>query len=317
MRLGEIKSILDKIVSDNKISILSKSIYGGQGYKIFNFASLMKGLNILRNQEWNSFNGDFLDEFESEDNLYELDIPATKYNNFVQYINNLNTKFPIFYLMLNSFVEKQDEHIINIKLPNIDLNLKKLTNINKELELLFNEINADAEFKFVGFDTGSNWYKILIYGEITYHLFLGGIDLGTKLFQMRTEYYKSEIEKQHYIASLKNGEKENDKDFKEYIEKVIKIQIDSKIDKIVSEIKIGNNNENEIKTKLLKTSEKIAEQLEKGIEFHLSLNPPEYVNENKNVIEIDYEKIREIQVERNKPKEITDQTEEVLEDNAK
>ena len=72
---------------------------------------------------------------------------------------------------------------------------------------------------------------------------------------------------------------------------------------------------NEVKTKLLVTSKKIAEQLEKGIEFHLSLNPPEYVSEKNNIIEIDYEKIKAIKENENKPKEITDETIENNEEN--
>ena len=312
MRLGEIKNILDKIVENDKIVIDSEAKYNNQAYSIFNFKDLLEGLEILKKQEWNSWDYNFLDEYYESinKNSSNIIVSTQKYNLLNQYINNLNTKFPIFYQMLSSFVEPQEEYLINIKMPN-DLSLDKLSNINKELNTLFKEINADAEFKFAGFDIGTNWYKILVIGSITYNLFLGGIDIGTKLFQMRTEFYKSEIEKQHYLASLKDNETYNEKDFKEYIEKFIKLQIASQVDNIVSRINIKNNNENEIKGKLLKASEKIAEQLENGIEFHLSLNPPEYVSESDNgSFEIDYEEIRKIQEEQNKPKEITDKSKE-------
>ena len=46
-----------------------------------------------------------------------------------------------------------------------------------------------------------------------------------------------------------------------------------------------------MQTKLVKATTKLVEILGEGTEFHLSLNPPEYVSEQAGQLVIDYKKI--------------------------
>jgi hypothetical protein len=42
-----------------------------------------------------------------------------------------------------------------------------------------------------------------------------------------------------------------------------------------------------------------------GVEFHLSFNPPEYANEKLGILNIDYSKMTEVEVDKNKkPKQV-------------
>ena len=50
----------------------------------------------------------------------------------------------------------------------------------------------------------------------------------------------------------------------------------------------------------------IVETLRDGVEFHPSLNPPEYIKEESGEIRIDYDKLHEIEAKTKKPKQITE-----------
>ena len=48
----------------------------------------------------------------------------------------------------------------------------------------------------------------------------------------------------------------------------------------------------------------IVDALHDGVEFHPSLNPPEYITDENNVIRVDYEKFHEIETKKHQPKQI-------------
>ncbi len=49
-------------------------------------------------------------------------------------------------------------------------------------------------------------------------------------------------------------------------------------------------------------------ELKKGLEFHLSLNPPEYVNEYKGSVSINHEELKRLREKENSAKQIEDKT---------
>ena len=65
---------------------------------------------------------------------------------------------------------------------------------------------------------------------------------------------------------------------------------------LVAKMNIENNAE-EVTTKIVKTVDLLQKQMEIGIEFHLSLNPPKYVTEINGKITINYEEIRAMNAE--------------------
>lgn len=320
MRLGELKKTLDEVVNDNnKIAINSKQLYNGQLYNISNYPNLIKALLALKAQSWIDFSTEIVDKLNSKYSLrdQEIHIDPNDYNLLTQCVNNINAKLPVFYGILDTMVKKQHEQIINIKLPiQEDFSLDDLSNINKRLSKIFSSINIDGTTKFSGFDIGTSWYEILIIGGFTYKAFISALHLAQEYYKMKQEYFKSKTEETHYKASLKEGEKETEKGKADYINRVIKIELETKISETVQNLNLDTEKSNihEVENKIRVTVPLISEEIEKGLEFHLSLNPPEYVDEHEGSVSIDYEELQRLREEENSIKQIEDKTSEEVVD---
>lgn len=320
MRLGELKKILDEVVDDtNKIIINFQQIYGGHAYKISNYSALITALNAIKTQNWIDFSSEIVEVLNSKfsQNKTEIQIEPNDYNLLTQFVNKINGKLPIFYGILDAMVEDQDEQIINIKLPNKkDFSLTDLSDINKRLAKIFSSLNIDGDIQFSGFDIGSSWYKILLIGGFTYNAFMSSLQVAQEYYKMKQEYFNSKTEEIRYKASLKENEKPSEKGKLEYINRVIEIELDAKIKNVVKNLELDTekNNINEVETKIRIAVPLIASEIEKGLEFHLSLNPPEYVNEHEGSVSIDYEELQRLREEENSIKQIEDKTSKGLVD---
>jgi hypothetical protein len=313
MRLGELKNILHYAVDDNgKIVVNATPVYGGQAYQIKNFLSVSNALTELKKHEWNNFDATGFINIKTKYDISGIfTITTQEYNALIQYINNINTKLPLFYSILSNMIEEQPEQLINIKLPEKDdFSLKELSDINTRLDRLFKEINIDGQYVFNGFDVGTSWYEILIIGSLTYKFFIFALKIAQEFFKTEKEFYESGKAKINYKAALlhfKDAEKKaSEKDIEEYAKEVINIEINIKINNLVKELPSNGHSENEVITKMSKTVNAITAELHKGLEFHLSLNPPKYAEEDNGKISINYEEIRQIEVEKKAPKQITE-----------
>ncbi|MBO7244613.1 MAG: hypothetical protein J6V53_04980 [Alphaproteobacteria bacterium] len=323
MRLGELKKILDEVVdSNNKIVITSSSLYNGQLYIIQEYSKLIKALSVISEQSWIDFSSEIVEELNSKflQNTIEIQINPSDYNSLTQFVNKINAKLPLFYGILDTIVEKQDEQIINIKLPTKeDFSLDELSDINKRLSKIFSTINIDGTATFSGFDKGSSWYEILIGGALTYKFFISALKIAQEFFKAEKNYYEAGEAKIHYQAALLQLQKEQNKideeAIKDYAKHVISVRIENSIKEVVKELPSNGHTENEVIAKMSKTVEAITTEMNNGLEFHLSLNPPEYAEEDGTKISIDYEVIRQIQKEHAQPKALTNETTEG-EDNA-
>lgn len=316
MRLGELKKILDNVVDDtNKIVIDSKQLYAGHVYKISNYSVLIAALDAIKTQSWIDFSSEIVETLNSKisKNNSEVEISPTDYTSLTQFVNNINNKLPLFYGILDGIVEEQEEQIINIKLPEKkDFSLNKLSDINSRLDKLFKEINIDGEYSFKGFDIGTSWYKVLIIGTLTYKFFISSLKIAQEFYNAEKAFYESGEAKIHYQAALlhlkQEQDKINDNDIKEYAKKVISVRIENTIKETVKELPTNGQTENEAITKMSKTITAITAEMNNGLEFHLSLNPPEYAEEDGEKISIDYELIRQIQEEQDHPRALTNET---------
>lgn len=316
MRLGELKKILDEVVNDNnKIVIESKQLYGGQLFSVSDYQSLIAALLAIKTQSWIDFSTEIVDKLAAKypSKQQEIHLDPNDHTLLTQCVNSINAKLPIFYGILDTMVKKQNEQIINIKLPaKEDFSLEELSDVNKRLSKIFSSINVDGSIQFSGFDIGSSWYEILIIGGFTYKAFISALQLAQEYFKMKQEYFKSKVEETHYKASLKEGEKETEKGKAEYINRVIKIELETKISEAVQNLELDTEKSNihEVENKIRLTVPLISEEIEKGLEFHLSLNPPEYVEENEGYVSVDYEELKRLREEENSVKQIEDQTSE-------
>ena len=91
---------------------------------------------------------------------------------------------------------------------------------------------------------------------------------------------------------------------KEYANSVIKVKIEQRIEKIVKELPRNGQTEQEAISKMTKAVTAIEAELNNGLEFHLSLNPPKYAEEDSGNISINYNMLHEIENKDIEPKQI-------------
>ena len=295
MRLGEIKRIVERVLNDKNImKIKSTQQFGGQAVRVDNYSDVIKAIEVLYDQVWNNTSFDNVKQIiENHGSAAQSELlTAQEYNYLNQYISNLNTKLPLFYGILVTMVKPQDERIINIKLPDIaNQTLENLSKTNSELNTLLNTINVEGGYEFKGFDIGTSWYEILIYGYTTYKFLVLAIDLAQRYFGMQEQLYKSRLAKLQYEAAKK--EAPTNAQLKEYADTLVELQIGQEVEESISNMDKKLNTQENI-TRVTKTVKLLIKQMSKGTEFHLSLNPPKGIDETDGRITINYEEIRNL-----------------------
>ena len=300
MRLGEIKQKIDRVIAENKnIQLKSEPLYGGQAQKVENYSEVIEVIEYISKLEWSDVkNLEVVEGLLSQypkGNFTEV-LPQDEFNKLNSYVSRINSKLPIYYSILETMVKKQDEQIINIKLPPKINTLSDLDKFNKDLEFLFKKFNLSGEFQFKGFDRGTSWYEILITGTALYKYFIACLGVACGIVHLKKTYYESEQAKLNYLTSIQDGGKANDADQKLYSDKYIDVSLEAKIKEVVSEVKDRHGKEEaELINNLVMATKDLVKELGEGVEFHLSLNPPEYANEKSGRLNIDYSKMPKIE----------------------
>lgn len=312
MRLGEIKKTLEKCLNDsNQLFIEQEAIYSGQAYIIHNYWPLMEVLILLSTQKWNAQGFDpiqkIIDEYWTN-NISEQ-ITASQFSELSWYVDWLNSRIPLYYSILQSMVEPQNEQMINIKLPEQDLtSLKDLSTFNTRLYKLFESFNIDGQFEFKWVDKWSRRYEILVLWTLSYKVFIGWLDIAQEIFQTRQSYYESQTAKVEYQAALSvlNKAEENSQDWlNKYIEKKVDIELETKVTQMLETMQIENGKSKpELQSQIIKATQELVKELWNWTEFHLSLNPPSYAKEIRWSIEIDYKQISSLIAKDSTPKRI-------------
>lgn len=330
MRLGEIKQILDNIIDENNnIIVENESIFSGQAYIIDDYINLVEALNILSEQEWNDY------DFSSISSIIKRHPPRRtrqqltqeEYEQLSSYISLVNQKLPYFYSILESVVEDQDEKVINIKLPDKIDTLSKLSEANKRLEKIFKIFSIDGQFELEGFDKGTEWYVMCTMGYLSYLAMIKGLEIAKKYFETRESYFKSKKAELDYKASLKNNSDFSSEGLEAYCNRRLELDVELEVQDASEKISETNGmTPQELQTHIIQGVKEIVKELTKGTEFHLSLNPPEYVGGDIGSLNIDYSKVRQIRAEEAKklgtdkqkelsePKETQDKSKDSKED---
>lgn len=311
MRVGEIKNIVEEAVDGNDhLVIKSEPLYGGQAYQIVNYANLINALETISKMSWNDV--DFtpiqtiIDDYGV--NAQDIQITSNEYSQLNSYVSTVNAKFPIYLEVIRSMTQRQGETFINIKLPDEIKSFKELTETNNRLEKLFKEFNVDGQVEFKGFDKGSDWYTVCIVGITTYHAFLGCLKIAQEIMKLRKEYFNSSKAKIEYETAKEIfNQTKNAPTLEEFQNKKIQKIIEAEVQKAVAEIENkGAKDDGELRNQLVKATTDLVAALDDGIEFHLSLNPPEYAKETAGSLTIDYKKMRELNSGEKDTKQITD-----------
>jgi hypothetical protein len=321
MRLGKIRQRLDLVIDVNKhIFIDHEVLYNNEVYKVKNYRLVIEALKSVKDFDW--VGQDFvavqevINEKSENKNLVELS--QAEFSKLNSYVGALNQKLPIFYDMLNSVVQDQDEKIINIKLPANVNSFDDLNKLNNRLYDVFKLYNLDGQFDFVGFEKGSNWYVIIATGHFSYLALVGGLNIANKYFQAKKMYYDSENSrhkakkaKLDYMAAKETSEKPTEAELEKYIKRRLDLEVDEEVEMFIEKSKISKGNENENKIKIKKAVRQLIKELEKeDFEFHLSLNPPKYVNDEKGEFNISYSSLPAIK-DKNEVKKINSKNEEI------
>jgi len=294
MRIGEIKNIIGKVLNtQNVIQINNDPLYAGQAYRVDNFVEIMEAVDVLISQSWNVADHSQIDLLKSEhaDLKNPTVLNVTQFNQLNSYISNINSQVPLFYSVLTSLTEDQDEKTINVLLPRKINSLSELSALNERLNDILKLFNVDGQFELKGFDVGSQWYIMLATGPMTYAFIIACLKIAQEYFKARTEYFKSEEARISYETTLKDPEKD-DKGYEKYQIKWLQLFIEKEVSKIIDTIGQNGHTKPELQVKLVKATTKLVEELDEGTEFHLSLNPPDYAREESGRLEIDYRKIK-------------------------
>ena len=312
MRIGEIKNIIGRVLAENRvIQIISEPLYGGQAYRINNFAELMDALDILSGQTWNNIDYQPVENIkESHPAVNPTLLTAEEFNQLNSYISSINSTVPLYYSMLESLTEPQDEKVINIQLPPNINSLDDLSTTNERLDDILKRFNVDGEFRFVGFDKGTDWYVVAAIGWLSYRFLIACLKIAQECLKTRTEYFNSEQAKISYKASLV-GLQDVEENFENYKENWLVLFIESKVQEAIKAIGTHGQTEPELSSKLVNAVKKLIVELGKGTEFHLSLNPPDYAKEQGGQLVIDYKKLQALKPSKEaKAKELNGVTED-------
>lgn len=298
MRLGEIKQIIDRVVDDSsQIVIDHTAVYGGQAYLVNNFQEFVEVYDLVSDLEWNDTDDSQLEpviqKYRETPNPVQLE--QAEFSLLNTYVTAVNQKMPYYYSIIEEMVDEQDERAINIKLPDEVDTFDQLSELNKRLKKTLAFFNVDGEFKFRSFDKGSDWYVVVTQGLLSSAFLISCLKIAQEILKLRTEYFKSEKARISYEVA--KGASEGltlDKFQKDWIE----AYLSSKVEEVVKEIGETNGaSDSELQVKLVKGVTALVKELDEGVEFHLSLNPPDFVNKANGGFRIDYKKIRQIRAE--------------------
>lgn len=308
MRLGEIKKIIEKVLDeDGKMTIQHEPIYGGQAHSVNNFADIMFAIDIVYDKEWNELDYAPIKIIRDKyDYVKKAQIEVAEFNQLNSYITSLNAKLLLYFSILETMTEDQEENIINIKLPNNSVgSLEDLAELNKRLNKILKEFNVDGEAEFRGFDKGTDWYMVYFAGILSYQSFIACLKIAQEYYKTKKEYYGSKKAESDYRASLKKVDDFSKEELKNYTERRLELLIEEKVSEAINTID-GKNGKTkpEINTQLVIATKDLVKELGTGVEFHLSLNPPAYAEETAEGLRIDYKKIEELKTRESKPKQI-------------
>lgn len=295
MRLGKIRNIVSEVTNTtDQITIEANAIFGGQAYVVENYYKLVEALNVVSTQEWNDVDFSTVKAIiDKYDIVSTQTITNAEYDQFTVYIAAVNQKLPIFLGIIKTMVDEQDQKIINVKLPENIKSIADLDKFNKRLTDIFKRFNLAGEFEFKGFDRGTSWYEILITGELLYRYFLACMAVAITVVHFKKTFYDAENAKLAYKASVKNSEKTE----AQFLKEVVEEKVSSDITDAITEIeKTDGKTTQELHSQLVTATTELVKELGHGTEFHLSLNPPEYVAENKGgSLNIDYSSMPELE----------------------
>jgi hypothetical protein len=304
LRIGRLNQILQQVIDEQKnIVVKATSVYAGQAYDITNYGEIRLAISSLAEKNLITFTNEtvktLFDEYTDTD---ELQVDSATYTQLTQVVQNINTVLPNLLKVIENFSPKQEENIINVKLPDGMTSIKDLNEYNSRIEKIFTRFKiSKKDIKIVGFDNGSEWYQILL--ENVHWVLpwvISCIDLALHVIEFKRKKEK-DPETNIQIITINNYYKSGKKDEvarDDYIENLATEETKREIDERIEQMGApGGHEPAESATMLVKATKELVKEFEAGTQFHLSLNPPEYIKNQYNdaSFTIDYSSIPKVE----------------------
>ncbi len=288
MRLREIKKYLEDALVDNQIVIDEATSFSGYGHQINDSRRLFGILELLEKQTWNTEDFSPIANIVAAHNTRinkTTTLDQNEYSQLNSYVTALNQKLPYFLGIIDSIIEEQSPHDINIRLSDGIQTPKQLQDLVAQIEDLSKVSNLDkGSLQFSGFDKGSDWIILTALGSGTYALIMSGLKLAQEYFKTKKDFYNSKDAKLSYKTSLAQNSPEKEftqEGLEDFQKKRLEIQLDEGIDEITLEMKQFNGfTESEVRTKLKKTTDCLIKIIDNNNEIHISLNAPKEITES-------------------------------------
>ena len=304
MRIGRFNQIVNEATDANgELQTSGTPKHAGQVYVIKEFNVKAKLILVLQEMELLPANTpeSTLGIFTKNKNKSVVEVEVAQHNEITNLFTQINTKLPVYLELAEQFSPDQEETVINVKLPDDISSLAELQKFNKRLDTLFKKFNVTGNFKVVGFDVGTEWYQILIDNSGLFSLFISSVSLALQAIDFRDSRKDSDDLR---LAKKAIDARDAENDITE--QKLLNSMVDEKItedsEKVVDDLGYPDGREKpETLSMVIGAVKELVKEIDKGTEFHLSLNPPEYAKENgangMPAITIDYSSIPKIEAQ--------------------
>lgn len=302
MRIGRFNQIVNAATDANgELQTNGVAKHAGQVYVIKKFNAKAKLVLVLQEMDLllASTSESTISIFTKNKNKSTIEVDAAQHSEIASLFAQINTKLPVYSELAEHFSPDQEETVINVKLPGGISSLAELQTFNKRLDTLFKKFNVTGNFKIVGFDAGTEWYQILIDNSGLFSLFISSVSLALQAIDFRDSRKDSDDLR---LAKKAIDARDSSNDITE--QKLLNSMVDEKIaedtEKVVDELGCPDGREKpETLSMVIGAVKELVKEIDKGTEFHLSLNPPEYAKENGSngmpAITIDYKSIPKIE----------------------
>lgn len=309
MRIGKFNQIINNAIDANgTLQTGGSPRLGGQVFVIENFNK--KADLILTLRDMNMLPEDItesvIDIFENKKNAITAEVESVQHAEIVSLFTQINMKLPVYSEIADNFSPNQEETAINIKLPSNINSINDLSVFNKRLDNIFKKINITGNFKITGFDTGSEWYQVLIDNAVLFNYVISAVSLSLQIIDFRNKRKGSDdLRLTKKAIDVKNPS--NTITEQKLLNGMVDEKISEDVNKIIEELDCPDGREKpETISMIIGAVKELIREIDRGTEFHLSLNPPEYVKENGGnmMINIDYNLIPKLNKPKDSPKHI-------------
>lgn len=300
MRIIEAKNILDRVVNENKqVVIENQPGFNNAVFSISKMDDYIDFLYFIASLSFSDLKKEEIDQLvfvQEKRNMLGQD----EFNSLNALIGRANINLPTVYSVLDSFAEKQDPKLINIKIPENIKTLDELSAFNKKIEDIFKVFdfgNDKNNFTFSGVDKGTAWLEITI-NNLNLHVdFTLSLHLALYFLQNWNSYKITNNYKLNVNIFIKNNSDKTENDYEDtYKTEFFETELNR--DELKEKFELNGRTETEKIGKIIKGAQSIIKIMRDGSELRISYNPPEYVQEGKNFFEIDYKKLPKVETKK-------------------